>query len=322
MITVNDVLNAGFTIDVNTGSLYKGSQQLSDRLWANELLINGNKEYIVRSLLVYYYSHQMYDFDISRDKARTILFIDGNRSNLSASNLIHIDDYISDNSLIQHPSIPYIYANRGGKVFNYNLGVELGSINSYGYRVVKVHGKVYQAHRLVYECITQSSIPEELTINHIDANKLNNSFSNLELLSRGDNTRESNTRNREARIGEQHPGSKLTKEMVIDIYLSTLPSSIMANKYGVSATQILHIRTNKLWVEITRDLEQPIYDKLPGKTKLDKEQVTYIFTKVYSLEDRKKVAQEYGVSLTTIDDIIKKRTWRSVTDKLNRTEDL
>lgn len=48
-------------------------------------------------------------------------------------------------------------------------------------------------HRLVYETFV-GEIPKDKTIDHIDGNKQNNHISNLQVLSRGDNSRKSNSK--------------------------------------------------------------------------------------------------------------------------------
>ena len=48
--------------------------------------------------------------------------------------------------------------------------------------------KYYRVHRLVYETL-MGDIPQELTIDHIDANPQNNSIENLQILTRENNTR-------------------------------------------------------------------------------------------------------------------------------------
>lgn len=62
--------------------------------------------------------------------------------------------------------------------------------NGIGYMQIKLrhNGKRYgrYVHRLVWETF-MGDIPEGLEINHIDHNKLNNSLSNLELVSHSDN---------------------------------------------------------------------------------------------------------------------------------------
>lgn len=51
-----------------------------------------------------------------------------------------------------------------------------------------IHKRKYRrVHRLVYETII-GSIPNELTIDHIDANPQNNNIENLQLMTREDNT--------------------------------------------------------------------------------------------------------------------------------------
>ena len=218
MITVNDVLDNGYIVEPMSGSLFGvNNKKLSDKNGGNVLVINGDRVYIPRNLLVYYYSINEYTANLDRELAKTILFLDGNKQNTSASNLIHVDTYLLNNKFIEHPTINGLYANASGKVFSYHTCTELGSTNSYGYRVSKFKGKIYQTHRVVYECVSGTLIPDDMTIHHIDANKLNNNYENLSVISRADNTIESNIRNRENRLGEKHPGSKLTEEMVIDI---------------------------------------------------------------------------------------------------------
>lgn len=51
----------------------------------------------------------------------------------------------------------------------------------------------YLVHRLVYEAFV-GPIPEGMTIDHIDGNKLNNHYSNLQLLSREENTIKGNAK--------------------------------------------------------------------------------------------------------------------------------
>ena len=48
--------------------------------------------------------------------------------------------------------------------------------------------KYYRVHRLAYETL-MGDIPQELTIDHIDANPQNNSIENLQILTRENNTR-------------------------------------------------------------------------------------------------------------------------------------
>lgn len=55
-----------------------------------------------------------------------------------------------------------------------------------GYRVINLGRKTAYVHRLVCEAFIEV-IPDNMTVNHIDGNKANNSASNLEILSYSDN---------------------------------------------------------------------------------------------------------------------------------------
>lgn len=59
-----------------------------------------------------------------------------------------------------------------------------------GYYRVKLHGKVYSVHRLVWQLLN-SEIDPLLVINHIDNNPSNNIISNLEVCTRKDNSNRS-----------------------------------------------------------------------------------------------------------------------------------
>jgi hypothetical protein len=67
-----------------------------------------------------------------------------------------------------------------------------------GYQTVRLYkegtSRNYLIHRLIWETVN-GPIPENMTVDHIDANKDNNSILNLQLLSRADNTRKANKGN-------------------------------------------------------------------------------------------------------------------------------
>ena len=85
-----------------------------------------------------------------------------------------------------------------GEVWSYKRNMWLKPIPSRGYlRVAFYEGsKQYKflIHRLVWETYC-GPVPEGMTIDHIDANKLNNNISNLQLLTRGDNASKANKGN-------------------------------------------------------------------------------------------------------------------------------
>ena len=69
--------------------------------------------------------------------------------------------------------------NRGWKLFNTrDAGRIAGSLKPNGYRQVYLFGKLYQAHRVIYE-MANGPISKGYQIDHIDRNPSNNSLSNL-----------------------------------------------------------------------------------------------------------------------------------------------
>lgn len=64
--------------------------------------------------------------------------------------------------------------------------------NKHGYLQVNLSDnnnyiKNYQHHRVIYEAVTGQPIPEGYDVNHIDECKTNNSFDNLNLMTRAEN---------------------------------------------------------------------------------------------------------------------------------------
>lgn len=62
--------------------------------------------------------------------------------------------------------------------------------HGYGHFEIKKNGKAksYKIHRLVVEAFI-SPIPDKMTVDHLDGNKMNNYVSNLEIVTRAENTR-------------------------------------------------------------------------------------------------------------------------------------
>ena len=76
---------------------------------------------------------------------------------------------------------------KDGKLFNKisrgsaKKDAEAGYIAEDGYRRVRVDGRYYYVHRLVWFLLTNKEVPEDLFIDHIDGNRLNNHIENLRL---------------------------------------------------------------------------------------------------------------------------------------------
>ena len=126
-----------------------------------------------------------------------------------------------------------------------------------GYPKIKLNSKGLFVHRLAWIAIN-GEIPEDMTINHIDGNKLNYSLENLELLTQGDNVRHAWINGLcVSSKGEKHGRSKLDDMKVLTI--RTMPkkakngrgygfSSVeLAKLYGVSTKVLNEARNGKTW---------------------------------------------------------------------------
>lgn len=132
--------------------------------------------------------------------------------------------------------------------------------NQTGYlklKFVTPHGRV---DRYVQRLVAASWLdnPHNLdTVNHKNHDRSDNSVSNLEWMSRSDNTKHSftNTKPRVEpdRKGEKHPGSKLTTANVIEIKRKIalgIPQNYIADLYNVSHSLINAINVGRAWTHI------------------------------------------------------------------------
>lgn len=138
-----------------------------------------------------------------------------------------------------------------GRVFNKKGDKELYyDINHKGYKRVRLflEGKFknYFVHTLVAMLYVQNP-DNKPQVNHIDGNKLNNDYTNLEWVTNKEN-------NSHARRLNLMPGGVLDKDAIVDIYYN-LTSKEAVEKYGISRFTYYDVKK----------LRYPFYKECIGK---------------------------------------------------------
>lgn len=105
--------------------------------------------------------------------------------------------------------------------------------------------------------------------------------------------------------GEAYSSSKLTADDITFIRSSPLSGRDLARRFDVSATLITNIRTGKTWTHIGGDVREA-----QPKVVLQEADVRRIRD---NGESPTALAREYGVTVGTIHDIRKRRSWKHVT---------
>lgn len=152
-------------------------------------------------------------------------------------------------------------------------------------------------HRLVAAAFI-GQISEGMEVNHKDGNKLNNYVDNLEYV-----THQKNMQHARNVLG--NPGKKLTWQSVGEIRfrLSIGESqSMIAKEFGISIGAVRFIYQNRIW----QDSDYKWSDK---RKKLTSGQVASIRTRLSSGERRARLAHEFSVSTSTIDNIANSKAW-------------
>jgi hypothetical protein len=135
---------------------------------------------------------------------------------------------------------------------------------------------------------------------HYDGNPANNRLDNLLYGSRSQNIDDAK-RHKTFPLLEKRPGAKLTCLQAIEIAGSSIPTTILAKKYGVCAGVIRQIKTGETWESVTREARKlsPWEGKIINFTD---DQIKEICN---SLEPLRAIARKFNVDRTVI-----RRIWR------------
>ena len=122
------------------------------------------------------------------------------------------------------------------------------SLNTGGYGKIKINGKTYRSHRIVYE-LTFGKIPDGLLVCHKCDNPPCCRPSHLFLGSHSDNRKDAQNKNRVA-YGERCLLSKLTKKDVQKMRKVSSGKSLreLATMFGTCRSNVHAIIHNKTWV--------------------------------------------------------------------------
>lgn len=126
-------------------------------------------------------------------------------------------------------------------------------IASNGYKRIELNGgiaKKYFVHRIV-ATVFIGEIKEGMQINHIDGNKLNNNYKNLEIVTPSENIKHSfKLGMSKVRKGAGCNLSKLKDDQIIEIRNSTLKTKELCIRYEVSDRCIQRIKNGTRWSHI------------------------------------------------------------------------
>ena len=139
---------------------------------------------------------------------------------------------------------------------NYPRKEKSQRVDKYGYLRVtlckKGKVKVISVHRLV--AITFVEGNSDLTVNHIDGNKLNNHFSNLEFISSSENTKHAHrigiVPKPVQKVGTENIRSKLSESEVKEIRKSDLSLRKLAGIYKVHNSVIQGIKNGTRYFNV------------------------------------------------------------------------
>lgn len=165
----------------------------------------------------------------------------------------------------KHPLSHYLISNIG-RVKNPKTGKLIKCfVNKHGYCVVakRVTKRSRGIHRAMMEAFF-GVIPDNLVVNHKDGNKLNNTLSNLEVVTSSYNTQHAYASGlAKGRQGEDHHSNKITEPELLEMYqLFELGynNDYIGDKFNLHSRYVSLVRHGKRWKHIY-DREDKVFPK-------------------------------------------------------------
>lgn len=154
-----------------------------------------------------------------------------------------------DYEVSEYGNVRRVIGARGGKV-GYQLKPYLRE-DGYDMFIIRKDGKSWhkKAHQLVADAFLPPKGQGKTEIRHIDGTRNNNHYSNLAWATSAENKADM-LKHRTRLMGQTHPKSKLTHEMVEKIrsrYKNGELQRILAVEYGIGQVQVSRIVNRKRW---------------------------------------------------------------------------
>lgn len=153
------------------------------------------------------------------------------------------------------------FISEDGKVKNSNNEIMKTQLVGRGYEAIRLYKDSkyhrYYIHRLVAEHYIEKGEEFEC-VNHLDGNKLNNHYSNLEWTTYSKNNQHAYDNNLRAN-GKSHYKAKLSDEQVIEIIIEGKGNKTyqeIADKYNVTKATIRDILVKNTWKHLHTKLEK------------------------------------------------------------------
>lgn len=206
--------------------------------------------------------------------------------------------------------------------------VQNKNLSDLRYCVIQYKNARIQFHRLVYMYHTKEFIPENLYINHIDGNKCNNHFSNLELVTQSENIQHAYRTGLNNNIAENHLYTNLTNDKVAqfrrEFKAKEKTVKDIANEAGLSITSTYDMLLGNSWKSIN-ELESPssLLGTVKGEdqwsAKLTDEQVTK-YRDLYDLglKSVSEISAETGLGERNVRNMLTGHTWKHIGNGLQK----
>lgn len=207
-----------------------------------------------------------------------------------------------------------------GRVRNNTTGRLLKrQLKKHGYVIVDLSGKHYKVHRLVASLFVNNSNPIKYNlVNHIDLDKTNNHYTNLEWCDNEYNLKHAakNGVFKESSKGENNGRALLKEDDVLDIWINDRDVDYIVNMFNMTELSAKALKNKARWKHLipkfesmlTEEQKQRLAEKKKdsvsrNKRKLDDECIVEAYIKLQNNVPYKLLKKEYGISDGALYDI-------------------